>query len=86
MGPHDAEEPLAPGALSFGRIQACFGLLRDEAPFGISKTYCLFALAKQAKTLRANKLARFALEKLSQCKVPTSWQEQVDVFALSVRR
>lgn len=60
-------------------------LLRDEAPFGISKTYCLFALAKQSKTLSANKLARFALEKLSQFKVPTSWQEQVDVFALSVR-
>ena len=62
------------------------GLLRAEAPFGISKTYCLFALAKQSKALRANKLARFALEKLSQCKVPTSWQAQVDVFALSVRR
>ena len=52
-------------------------LLRDEAPFGISKTYCLFALAKQAKSLRANKLARFALEKLTQFKVPNGWQEQV---------
>jgi hypothetical protein len=52
-------------------------LLRDEAPFGISKTYCLFALAKQSKTLRANKLARFALEKLTQFKVPSGWQEQV---------
>ena len=52
-------------------------LLRDEAPFGISKTYCLFALAKQSKSLRANKLARFALEKLTQFKVPNGWQEQV---------
>ena len=60
-------------------------LLRDEAPFGISKTYCIFALAKQAKALQANKLARFALEKLTQYKVPSSWQEQVDLFALAIR-
>merc|ERR1719446_617848 len=59
-------------------------LLKEEAPFGISKTYCIFALAKQAKALGANKLARFALEKLSQYKVPLTWQEQVDVFALSI--
>ena len=45
----------------------------------------MFALAKQAKTLNANKLARFALEKLAQYKVPVAWQEQVDLFALSVR-
>ena len=60
-------------------------LLRDEAPFGISKTYCLFALAKQSKSLRANKLARFALEKLAQYRVPVTWQDQVDLFALSIR-
>lgn len=52
-------------------------LLKDEAPYGISKAYCIFAMAKQAKTLGAHKLARFALEKLSQYKVPLSWQEQV---------
>ena len=60
-------------------------LLRDDAPFGVSKTYCIFAMAKQAKALQANKLARFALEKLTQFKVPSSWQEQVDVFSLSIR-
>ena len=42
-------------------------------------------LRLQAKTLNANKLARFALEKLAQYKVPVAWQEQVDLFALSVR-
>jgi len=60
-------------------------LIKDEAPYGISKAYCIFAMAKQAKTLGANKLARFALEKLSLYKVPLSWQEQVDMFALSIR-
>jgi len=60
-------------------------LLKDEAPYGLSKAYCIFAMAKQAKTLGANKLARFALEKLSLYKVPLAWQEQVDVFALSIR-
>jgi len=59
--------------------------LKDEAPYGVSKAYCIFAMAKQAKTLGANKLARFALEKLTQYKVPLAWQEQVDVFALSIR-
>ena len=60
-------------------------LLKEEAPFGISKTYCIFALAKQSKALGANKLARFALEKLSQYRVPAAWQEQVDLFSLSMR-
>jgi len=60
-------------------------LLRDAAPFGVSKAYCLFALAKQAKALGANKLARFALERLATFKVPAAWQEQVDLFALSIR-
>ena len=38
-------------------------LLREPAPYGMSKAYCLFALAKQSRTLGANKLARTALEK-----------------------
>jgi len=60
-------------------------LLKEPAPFGVSKAYCIFALAKQAKTLGANKLARFALEKLNAYKVPQAWQDQVDLFALSIR-
>jgi intraflagellar transport protein 122 len=60
-------------------------LLREAAPYGISKAYCLFALAKQAKALGANKLARFALERLQTFKVPIAWQEQVDLFALTIR-
>lgn len=60
-------------------------LLKDEAPYGISKTFCIFAMAKQAKILKANKLARFALEKLNANKIPASWQEQVDLFALSIK-
>lgn len=60
-------------------------LLRDAAPYGIKKAYCLFALAKQAKALGANKLARLALERLQTFKVPIAWQEQVDLFALTIR-
>jgi len=60
-------------------------LLREAAPFGVSKAYCLFALAKQAKALGANRLARFALERLSTFKVPTSWVDSVDLFALAIR-
>lgn len=60
-------------------------LLREPAPFGVSKAYCLFALAKQSKALGANRLARFALEKLNTFKVPPAWFEPVDLFALSIR-
>ena len=60
-------------------------LLKEESPYGLSKAYCLFALAKQSKALGANKLARFALEKLAQYRVPVPWQDQVDLFALSIR-
>ena len=60
-------------------------LLREAAPYGVSKAYCLFALAKQSKNLGANKLARFALERLQTFKVPIAWQEQVDLFALTIR-
>ena len=51
----------------------------------MSKAYCLFALAKQSKALGANKLARVALERLQTFKVPIAWQEQVDLFALTIR-
>jgi len=60
-------------------------LMKEEAPHGISKTYCLFALAKQARVLGADKLARLALEKLAGFRVPPAWQEQVDLFSLSIR-
>jgi len=60
-------------------------LLREAAPYGVSKAYCLFALAKQSKALGANKLARIALERLQTFKVPLAWQEQVDLFALTIR-
>jgi len=43
----------------------------------------LLPLRLQAKTLNANKLARFALEKLAQYKVPVAWQEQVDAGRVS---
>ena len=60
-------------------------LRSSQVPFGISKAYCIYALAKQSKALGANKLARFALEKLAQYRVPVPWQDQVDLFALSIR-
>ena len=47
-----------PSLRSFDQALRFWGLRR----------YCIFALAKQAKALQANKLARFALEKLTQFK------------------
>jgi intraflagellar transport protein 122 len=42
-------------------------------------------LLDQARSLGADKLARLALEKLACFRVPPAWQEQLDLFALSVR-
>jgi len=60
------------------------GLLR-EVPLGISRVYILYALAKQAQSLGAYKLARTAYEKLQVLRVPSTWQHQIDLSCLSIR-
>jgi len=57
----------------------------DEAPYGISRVHTLYTLAKQAKTLGAYKLARFAYERLNQLRVPPAWVDQLDLDMLTVQ-
>lgn len=58
---------------------------QELSPSGVSKVYCLYALARQAKALASYKLARQAFAKLGTFKIPPAWQTQVDLAALNVR-
>jgi len=57
----------------------------EEAPYGISRVFTLYTLAKQAKLLGAYKLARFAYERLNSLRVPPAWQDQLDLDMLTVQ-
>lgn len=57
----------------------------DEAPFGVSKVYTLFTLAKQSKKLQAYKLARQAFDSLLTLKLPPSVRSQIDLSSLTLR-
>ena len=46
-------------------------------PRGVSKFCTLYALAKQGKNLEAFKLARYALDKIQQLKVPLRFQVRI---------
>ncbi|CAJ1388806.1 unnamed protein product [Effrenium voratum] len=54
-------------------------------PLGISRVYILYALAKQAQSLGAFKLARMAYDKLQVLRVPPTWQHQIDLACLAIR-
>ncbi|XP_066284975.1 intraflagellar transport protein 122 homolog [Branchiostoma lanceolatum] len=56
-----------------------------EIPPGISKVATLHALAKQSRTLGGYKLARYAFEKLQSLKVPTRFQESIDLGSITIR-
>jgi len=56
-----------------------------EVPLGISRVYILYALAKQAQSLGAFKLARTAYDKLQVLRVPPTWQHQIDLSCLAIR-
>lgn len=45
----------------------------------------LYALAKQSKNLGAFKLARYAYEKLQSLRIPSRFQEAVDVGSVMIR-
>merc|ERR1719356_2152133 len=61
------------------------GHLLREVPLGISRVYILYALAKQAQSLGAYKLARMAYDKLQVLRVPPTWQHQIDLNSLAIR-
>jgi len=61
------------------------GHLLREVPLGISRVYILYALAKQAQSLGAFKLARMAYDKLQVLRVPSTWQHQIDLSCLAIR-
>lgn len=57
----------------------------DDTPFGVSKVYTLFTLAKQGRKLEAYKLSRQAFDKLLTLKLPPTWRSQIDLAHLTIR-
>ncbi|XP_059379664.1 intraflagellar transport protein 122 homolog isoform X1 [Carassius carassius] len=62
-----------------------FHNLSRDAPLGISKVDTLYALAKQSKLLGAYKVARHAFEKLQGLKIPSRYQDSMELSCLTVR-
>ncbi|XP_078340376.1 intraflagellar transport protein 122 homolog isoform X6 [Crassostrea virginica] len=60
-------------------------MIQGGIPHGISKVGTLYALAKQSKNLGAHKLARYAYEKLQTLRIPSRFQEAVDVGSVMIR-
>ena len=59
--------------------------LGNQQPFGISRVYTLFTMAKHANTLEAFKLAREAYQKLQTLHIPAPWVEQIDLSVLKIQ-
>jgi intraflagellar transport protein 122 len=59
--------------------------ISDSIPQGISKTFTLYTLAKQAMQLGAFKLARNAYDRLSRLKIPDRKLEEVELEMLLVQ-
>ena len=57
----------------------------EVIPFGISKASTLYTLAKQAMTLGAYKLARYAYDRLSKMQVPATKQSEVELDMLIIQ-
>ncbi|XP_051950041.1 intraflagellar transport protein 122 homolog [Xyrauchen texanus] len=62
-----------------------FHNLTKDVPMGISKVDTLYALAKQSKVLGAYKVARHAFEKLQGLKIPTRYQDSMELSCLTFR-
>ncbi|XP_051524720.1 intraflagellar transport protein 122 homolog isoform X2 [Myxocyprinus asiaticus] len=62
-----------------------FHNLTKDVPMGISKVDTLYALAKQSKVLGAYKVARHAFEKLQGLKIPSRYQDSMELSCLTVR-
>lgn len=59
--------------------------ISDSIPQGISKTFTLYTLAKQAMSLGAFKLARNAYDRLSRLKIPPRKVDEVELDMLLVQ-
>jgi intraflagellar transport protein 122 len=59
--------------------------LGGVVPSRVSRAAALFAVAKQATNLQSYKLARLAYEKLRGLRIPSKWQDEVDMASLMVR-
>ncbi|XP_051509236.1 intraflagellar transport protein 122 homolog isoform X2 [Myxocyprinus asiaticus] len=62
-----------------------FHNLTKDVPMGISKVDTLYALAKQSKVLGAYKVARHAFEKLQGLKIPSRYQDSMELSCLTFR-
>lgn len=88
---HDYTEQPFTSMLTESLFQAARFLLNmmgnqeTETPFGISRVYTLFTLAKQAKSLSAYKLARYSYGRLQQLKVPVTWTDQIDLAVITIQ-
>lgn len=58
----------------------------DQVPVkGISKFAILYTLAKQARKLGANKLAKQLFDKIQSLRIPQKFQEQVEIATIASR-
>lgn len=81
----DLDYEVAVAMRSSSRAQANTKAVLKEVPLGVSRVYVLYALAKQAQSLGAYKLARMAYDKLQGLRVPSGWQHQIDMSCLAIR-
>ncbi|XP_063797290.1 intraflagellar transport protein 122 homolog isoform X2 [Pseudophryne corroboree] len=59
--------------------------LNKESPLGISKVNTLYTLAKQSKALGAYKLARHVYERLQGLRIPSKFQESIELGMVTIR-
>lgn len=59
--------------------------LTKQTPLGISKVNTLYTLAKQSKALGAYKLARHVYERLQGLRIPSKFQEAIELGIITIR-
>ena len=58
---------------------------KDSSPLNINKVYVYYAIGKIGGQLEAFKTARLGFEKLQNLKIPTDWQNLIDIENLKIR-
>lgn len=70
----------------FNTCKFIIGVLEKKpSPLGISKVYIYFCLAQIGGSIEAFKTAREALEKLKNHRVPSEWNDKIDIENLRMR-
>jgi len=69
----------------FNMARFLLHMLIKDTPHGVSRVNALYALAKQSKDLGAYKLARYAFDKLQALKLPSRFQEGIDLGSITIR-